>query len=105
MRTKRRLGLAAAALLLGLAGEGRAQQVVSSGGTPVRGYDFNREPLMSVNRSYLGYGNFTYQGASPPAPGYVTPYGQAVNRGGYAYARNYNALRPRRGLFGRLRRN
>jgi hypothetical protein len=49
--------------------------------SPPRPYRFSDEPLMSVNRSYLGYSNFIDTSGYPPAPGYVTRYGQAVNQG------------------------
>ena len=44
-------------------------------------YAFKDEPLMSINRSYLGYSNFVWQGPHAPAPGYVTQYGQARSPG------------------------
>lgn len=44
-------------------------------------YAFRNESPFSINNSYLGYVNFVDDSGHPPAPGYVTPYGQAVNRG------------------------
>jgi hypothetical protein len=54
---------------------------VSSGGY-ARGYAFKDEPVMSINRSYLGYSNFVYYGPHPPAPGFLTD-GLASRAPGY----------------------
>ena len=64
--------------LLGLAADAQAQ--TTYGGAP-RPYRYSDEPLMSINRSYLGYSNFVDYGPGlpahsnpPPRGGYVTGY-------------------------------
>lgn len=69
-----------------------------------RGYAFKDEPLMSINRSYLGYSNFVYYGPGSPSP-YATAPSTAPARGyvaGYTTPPTYYYTRPpvRRGLFG-----
>lgn len=70
-----------------------------------RGYAFKDEPLMSINRSYLGYSNFVYYGPGSPSP-YATAPGTAPARGYVAGSAApptyYYYARPpaRRGLFG-----
>lgn len=66
-----------ALMLLGLCAfvgvESARGQMVYTGGAPTRpgGRAFQDEPVMSINNSYLGYGDFTYYG--PP----VSPFGNA----------------------------
>lgn len=67
MRTTFGLALAGA-LVLGLSGAAQAQ-----GTSAPYGYRFKDEPVMSVNRSYLGYTNFVYYGPDP-AFGYPPKY-------------------------------
>jgi hypothetical protein len=69
---------------------------------PQRVYAFKDEPLMSINNSYLGYGNLVYVGPNPPSPGYVTRYGQMQSAG---VVRTPGPVPQRRGfrLFGRRR--
>jgi hypothetical protein len=94
MRTPFGLALAGA-LALGPAAVARAQWVYAgsapnayrypvapSGGAYSRGYAFKDEPLMSINRSYLGYSNFVYYGPHPPAPGFLAD-GLAPRAPGY----------------------
>jgi len=77
MRT--RFGITTAiALVLGSAAGTQAQ--TTSGGAPYP-YRYKDEPLMSINRSYLGYTNFVDYGPGlpahanpPPRGGYVTGY-------------------------------
>jgi hypothetical protein len=75
MRLRIRLALAAA-LVSGPAAEAPAQWAYPGsapyGYGPV--YAFKDESLISINNSYLGYGNLVYQGPHPPAPGYATGY-------------------------------
>ena len=115
MRT--RFGMTTAiALLLGSAAGTQAQ---TYGGPPYP-YRYKDEPLMSINRSYLGYSNFVDYGPRPPAHanppprgGYVTGYA-APRAPVYATPRApvyttapapvYSAPVRRGGLFGWLRR-
>jgi hypothetical protein len=74
MRTTTGIALATA-LVLGATADARAQ-----GSYPYsRPYRFSDEPLMSINRSYLGYSNFVYSGPGLPAHHNPPP------RGGYVY--------------------
>jgi hypothetical protein len=101
MRTMFGLALAGA-IVLGEAGAARAQgpygyrnyRAPSVGAASPRGYAFKDESLMSINNSYLGYGNFVYVGPDPPAPGYVS-----------GVPRSYSPAPVRRGVrwFGRRR--
>jgi hypothetical protein len=94
MRT--RLSLASAAtVMLGLVADVQAQWVYTRGAPAVaypRGYSFRDEPVMSINNSYLGYGNFTYYGPTL-APRFLTgnkPYQSP----GYTYAPARRVFRP-----------
>jgi hypothetical protein len=80
------------ALLLGHADDARAQGTYNrrgwsgqrytssprASGSYSRGYNFADEPVMSINRSYLGYSNFVDPGprlpahADPPGPNSAT---------------------------------
>jgi hypothetical protein len=122
MRTLSGLSLAAALVLVGAA-ETRAQWVYAGSRPTYGGYAFKDEPLMSINRSYLGYSNFVdygpesalgaYSGynaavrarAYPPAPVQAPTYVQApayVQTRTYAQAPTYYQAPARRGfrLFG-----
>jgi hypothetical protein len=55
-------------LALGHSTDARAQ------GVPSRGYVFADEPLVSINRSYLGYSNFVDPG--PGLPAHADPPGR-----------------------------
>src|SRR5262249_50891509 len=68
---------AAAALLLGAAADARAQASYPYAGA--RPYRFSDEPLMSINRSYLGYSNFVDPGPGLPAHANPPPRGGYVN--------------------------
>jgi hypothetical protein len=73
-------------------------------------YSFNSEPLMSINRSYLGYGNMVYNGPGSLSPYYssparaVAPVAPAAPTATYyvpTQAQTYYApARPRFRLFG-----
>jgi hypothetical protein len=65
----------AAALVLGATANARAQ----AGYPYARPYRFSDEPLMSINRSYLGYSNFVYPGPGLPAHANPPPRGGYVN--------------------------
>jgi hypothetical protein len=113
----------AATLVLASAGESRAQWVYAGSRPTYCGYAFKDEPLMSINRSYLGYSNFVdygpdsalgaYSGynaavrarAYPPAPVQAPRYVQAptyAQAPTYYQAPTYAQPAPRRGfrLFG-----
>jgi hypothetical protein len=68
---------AAIALMLGSAADAQAQTTY---GGVARPYHYSDEPLMSINRSYLGYSNFVDYGPGLPAHANPPP------RGGYAAA-------------------
>ena len=76
MRTLLGLGLAGA-VTLGAAAGASAQ---APSGHP---YSFKDEPLMSINRSYLGYSNFVYYG--PGLPAHANPPGRAAAVGAPVY--------------------
>ncbi len=84
MRTLVRLALAAS-LASGLGGHARAQAPRAAGGAYAapypRGRAFEDESLVSINRSYLGYGNSLDRRLSPTAPGYVTGRAAPARRG------------------------
>jgi hypothetical protein len=108
MRTVFGLALTGA-LVLGHAAAARAQGAMIGGapygnrysGPPPhaapyrRVYSYMDEPVMSINRSYLGYSNFVYDGPGlppggyatgyryVPAPGYVTPAPRGFRRFGW----------------------
>jgi hypothetical protein len=80
----------ALALALGVAADARAQWVYSgsapygyqyyypappAGAVYPRVYAFKDEPVMSVNRSYLGYTNLVDVSGRPSAPRFMTDYG------------------------------
>jgi hypothetical protein len=65
----------ALALVAGAAADARAQ----AGYPYSRPYRFSDEPLMSINRSYLGYSNFVYPGPGLPAHANPPPRGGYVN--------------------------
>jgi hypothetical protein len=69
MRTLLALGVAGA-LTLGAAAGASAQAPYG------RPYYFKDEPLMSINRSYLGYSNFVYYG--PGLPAHANPPGRTA---------------------------
>lgn len=63
-----------------------------------RPYAFRDESPISINNAYLGYGNLVDSSGRPPAPGYVTRYGQAVNRGFAPGRGSIRWIRRRHGL-------
>src|SRR5262249_31641018 len=80
MRT--RIGLSVVgAVALGCVADASAQGYYS------RPYSFKDEPVMSINNSYLGYGNFVYPAPEPPA--HANPPGW-----GGATAPRYYVQRP-----------
>jgi hypothetical protein len=86
-------------LVLGHSTDARAQQ---------RGYVFADEPLVSINRSYLGYGNFVDPGPGLPAhadpPGRNSATTRALAPAAPVYVRPptyyYVPARPRMRWFG-----
>jgi hypothetical protein len=62
-------------IILGLAGVlvFEAASHASAQGAYGRPYAFKDEPVMSINNSYLGYGNFVYPG--PGLPAHANPPG------------------------------
>ena len=77
-------------------------------GVPSRGYVFADEPLVSINRSYLGYSNFVDPGPGLPAhadpPGRNSATTRALTPAGPVYLRSpsyyYVPARPRMRWFG-----
>ena len=95
MRTAPGIALAAA-LVLGAAADARAQ----AGYPSSRPYRFSDEPLMSINRSYLGYSNFVWGGPGLPAHANPPPRGGYVGAYRSAPPRTYYAPAPRGRFFG-----
>jgi hypothetical protein len=97
----------AGALVLGHGSDARAQGTYPRGTSYSRGYRFADEPVMSINRSYLGYSNFVDPGPGLPAhadpPGQYSATTRALARQAPAYVRA--PASPRRGfrLFRRWR--
>ncbi|MDR3635848.1 MAG: hypothetical protein P4L84_18745 [Isosphaeraceae bacterium] len=102
----------ALAAILALAGvSGARGQTVYVGAAPngyyrapapvySQNYAFKDEPLMSINRSYLGYSNLTYTGPGSLSPFGATGTGTAVAP---AYVSAPAPVRRGFGLFGRRR--
>jgi hypothetical protein len=66
MRTLFGLALAGAFML------GHPDAAQAQGPSAPYPYRFKDEPLMSINRSYLGYSNFNYYGPDPALGAYTT---------------------------------
>jgi hypothetical protein len=98
MRTAAGIALATI-LVLGTAAEARAQAYPYS-----RPYRFSDEPLVSINRSYLGYSNFVYSGPGLPAHHNPPPRGGYVQTYPSAPPRTYYVPAPRGRWFGGWRR-
>jgi hypothetical protein len=90
-RSRPGLGLALAAALATVPAAARAQFVPAP---YPRGYSFMDEPVMSVNRSYLGYSNFVDVSGRDPAFSNPTPI-RAVRPGGYVYQPTRYVYQPR----------